>query len=175
MNIIWNAIEENREVKVLLTYNMYLGTKKLYVDNTLILKLKGFHKNGNITFKHKDKEYSIQLIPEGYGYIGLLVTPQGDKISSEVNTKRKNKTSLWIMPFVIINMSIPIVSIEAFTPWVIGIAASYITAKVSQGEYLSVKKKVFISVVISVLAWIMYYIFYLTARKQSGSTGFLPF
>ena len=175
MNIVWNVIEEDREVKIMLTYNMYLGTKKLYVDNALILKLKGFNRNKNITFNHNDKEYSIELLPEGYEYTGFLVTPQGDKIPSEVNDKRKKKTSLWIIPFVIINMSIPIVSIEAFTPWIIGIVASYITAKVSQGEYLSVKKKVGISVAISILAWVMYYMFYSIAKNKSASSGFLPF
>ena len=175
MDIMWNIIEENTEVKVLLAYNVYLGTKKLYVDNTLISKFKGFHKNKNMAFKHKDKDYSIQLFEEGYGYEGFLVTPKGEKISSEANVKIKNKTSLWIIPFVIINMSIPIVSIEAATPWIIGIVTSYATAKVSQGEYLSVKQKVTISVVISILAWVMYYIFYSIAKKYSESTGFLPF
>ena len=175
MNIVWNIIEENREVKVLLVYNMYLGTKKLYVDNTLILKLKGLNKNSYINFKYNDKDYNIHLLPEDYGYTGILVIPDGDKISSNINAKRNNKTSLWIIPFVIINMSIPIVSIEAFTPWVIGIVASYITAKVSQGEYLSLKSKALIYIVISILAWIMCYMFYLVAKKQSASKGFLPF
>ena len=175
MNVVWNVTEENKEVKVLLAYNVYLGTKKLYIDNTLILKLKSFHKKNNIDFKHNDKQYGIKLLPQGYDYTGFLVTPEGDKISPEVNYTIKNKTSLWIIPFVIINMSIPIISIEAFTPWVIGILASYITAKVSQGEYLSVKKKTSIYVVISILAWIMYYMFYLIAKKNSASSGFLPF
>jgi len=174
MNIVWDIIEENKEVKVMLVYSMYLRTKKVYVDNTLILKLKGFNKK-ELSFTYKDEKYRIELVPEGFSYTGFLVTPEGDKISSTVNTKIKKKTSLWIIPFVIINMSIPIVAIEAGIPWVIGIGASYITAKVSQGEYLSVKKKVLISVVISGIAWLMYYAFYLTARNNSLSKGFFPF
>jgi hypothetical protein len=175
MNITWNVIEEDRNVKVRLAYNVYLGIKKIYVNNAEVLKLRGFHKSSNIAFKHSNKEYSIQLIPEGYDYTGFLVTPEGDKVACEADTKIKKKTAVWILPFVIINMIIPIISIEAFTPWLIGIVASYITAKVSQGDYLSTKMKVLISAVISTLAWIMCYMFYLMASKQSSSNGFLPF
>jgi len=174
MNIVWNVIEESKEVKILLVYNVYLGTKKIFVDNSLVLKLKRFHKNV-FAFKCNDKEYSIQLGPEGFGYGGFLVTSEGDKISSTVEAKRKKKTALWIIPFVIVNMSIPIVSIEALTPWIIGIVTSYITAKVSQAENLSVKKKVAISVLISIFAWFLYYRFYLIANQYSLSKGFLPF
>lgn len=175
MNIGWNVIEENRQVKVRLVYNMYLGTKRLYVDNAKILKSKVLYKKGKITFKYNDKDYSIRLIPENFGYTGVLVTPLGAEISCEVEAKRKKKASLWIIPFTIINMSIPIISIEAFTPWIIGIGTSYFATKICQEEHVSVKMKVGLSAVISILAWIMYYMFYLTAKVKSGSTGFLPF
>ena len=174
MNIVWNVIEENKEFKISLVYNMYIGTKKLFVDDVETLKVKGFRRN-KIAFKHNDKDYNIQLVPEGYGYTGLLTTPEGEKIASTVSSRRKNKTALWIIPFVIINMSIPIVSIEALTPWIIGIVTSFITAKVSQGENLSLRSKLLISIIISIIAWFLYYEFYLIAREYSVSKELLPF
>jgi hypothetical protein len=175
MNIKWSMPQDNSIVQVELIYNVYTGRKKLYIAGKEILSLRKIIPNTKISFSYKNKEYKLQLIPEGYGYTGNIITPEGDEVYPDAKNKVLYKIPLWILPFVIINMAIPIISVEAFTPWIIGISSSYITARFARRPELSSKIKTLISFTISTLAWTSYYMFYLFAKKSGISGGFISF
>lgn len=175
MNIQWTILQANKTIQVMLVYNIYTGSKKLNVDGKEILSFRKIRFNNEIKFNYNNKEYRLQLIPEGYGYTGYVIPPDGEKIYPEVNNKPYTRTPLWIIPFVLFNMAIPIVSVEAFTPWLIGISSSYMTSKLAQKSGLNLKVKVAASFAISLLAWVLYYIFYLLIKKYGMSGGFISF
>lgn len=173
MSIQWIIQEHDKLIHVKFTYNVYWGSKKLYIDEKEILSIKKLNFNDEISFTHSDKEYKLHLVPDGYGYTGYLVTMDGEEIHPETSNKVYNKTPLWILPFVIVNMTIPIISVEAFTPWLIGILGSYITAKFAQRPTVKTKLKAAASLAISLLAWTAYYVFYLKIKKLGINGGFV--
>lgn len=175
MNIKWTILQNDRLIQVKLIYNVYVGSKKLYVDDKEILSLRKMNLIGEIGFRCSDKEYKIQLAPEGYGYTGYIITPDGEKIYPEVKAKASYKTPLWILPFVIVNMAIPIISVEAFTPWFLGIVSSYLSARVAQSPVLNSKMKPVALLAISLSSWAAYYMFYLIAKKSGIHGGFISF
>ena len=177
MNMIWNINQEGKEVVVRLEYNVYLGIKKLFVDSVEVLNIKSFKRNKDISFKYNEEDYKIQLVSDDYDYKGYLITPEGEKLLSESEVKVYTKTPLWIIPFVIIDMIIPIIATEALFTWLVGIIASIFTAKVSKNSKISYKKKVIICVCISILAWLLYYIFYILLKKwdlMASNDSFFP-
>lgn len=175
MNIIWNLQHDNNCEQVKLVYNIYIRSKTLYVNDKKILSSIKLNSDNEFSFTLNSMEYKIHLTPEDYGYTGWLITPEGKKIYPETKNRVYYKTPLWIIPFVIINMFIPVISVEALTPWVIGILSSYVCANFAKKPKLNIKTKVLISSVISILAWCSYYIFYLSVKRYGMNGGFLPF
>lgn len=157
-----------KDVEVTLIYSVYLRRKKLYINGKEAILDKA------LKFKLNGDEFLIELYPEGFGYRGELVSDSCGRISSEVITKVKNKTPLLVIPFVIINFLVPIVSVEALTPWIIATIASYLTVKIGQNKELSVVKKLCIFTSISIIVWFLYYIYYGIVKPVGFKGGFLP-
>ncbi len=175
MDILWNLTEEDKKVEVRLVYNVYLGIKKLYIDSKEILCVKSFRRNKDIDFEYNEKVYKLQILNDGYNYKGYLVTPEGEKLPSEVKTKEKTKTPLWIIPFILINISMPILATETLTFWIIGIGASYGATKVSQKSKLQLWKRIMICILISIATWLLYAIlFKAISGVLASNDGFFP-
>lgn len=175
MKLIWNFFEEDKRLEAVFLYNVYIEKKELYIDNDKVLLVKRNDSSNEFSFIYNGKEYGLELILDGHGYSGYVITPEGEKVPPKVESKVLNKNPLWIIPFVIVNMIIPVISVEAVTPWIIGILASYITAEISQKQGLNTKVKIAIALIISIFAWAGSYVYYLMARSIGLNGGFLPF
>lgn len=174
MKLKWNLVTDKGIDEITLIYDMFLGTKKLLLNNKLILSLKKDW-NRNLEFSIGNNGYSLELTPQGYEYDGFLITPEGNKIGKIIEKKNDYKAPWWIFIFIIIDMSIPIISVEALRPWIIGISASYINKKICERPDLSSKCKLTVSIIISILAWLIYHIFYLKVKNFGFNGGFIPF
>ncbi|MDP4145134.1 MAG: hypothetical protein Q8936_11750 [Bacillota bacterium] len=175
MQLVWNLCQGNKEVKVVLIYNTYIRKKDLYINNDKVSYVKKKGSKNEFSFKYLNSEYVVELNPEGYGYSAYLTTQDGARIPNESEIKTYNGTPLWILPFVLINISIPVLSVEAVFPWLISLISSYMTAKISQRKNISLKLRIAASVVISILAWIIYYANYIESKSIGIKGGFLPF
>lgn len=158
-----------KDVEVTLIYNVYLRRKKLYINGKEAILDKA------LKFKLNGDEFLIELYPSGFGYRGEIISDSCGRISSEIIKKVKNKTPLWVIPFVIINFSIPIVSVEALTPWIIATLSSYLTVKIGQNKELNTVKKFCVFTLISIIAWVLYYVYYVMVKHVGFKGGFLPF
>lgn len=175
MKLIWNFFEEAKRLEAVLLYNVYIERKELYIDNEKVLLIKRNNSSNDFSFIYNDKEYGLELIPDGHGYSGYVITPEGEKVPPKMENKILNKTPLWMIPFVIVNIIIPVISVEAVTPWIIGILASYITAEIAQKQGLNTKVKVAIALIISIFAWVVSYVYYLMVSSIGLNGGFIPF
>lgn len=174
MKIEWDICND-KKINVLLDYNSYIFTKKLYINGDKILEQKGKKYSNMTEFYFESKKYILELEPQNYDYVGYLITPQGERIPSKRECIVKDKIPLWIIPFIVLNMAIPIISVEAFTPWIIGIAASYITAKVAGNKSFSKIKRVASCGIVLCAAWLIYFLYYLSIKGFGFLGGFIPF
>lgn len=174
MEIEWNICND-KIVNILLKYNLYLRTKKLYVNGEKILEQKGRDSKDRIEFPIGDKKYILELEPEDYEYTGYIITPSGERVPSKKESIVKKKTPLWIIPFAVFIMMIPIISVETLTTWIIGILFSYMTAVVARQHSISNMKKAAFCAIISCIAWLVYFIYYLMIKNNGFWGGFIPF
>lgn len=174
MKLRWNIVENSSTDEITLIYDMFLGTKKLFLNNKKVLSLK---KDWNrvVKFQSGSKDYKLELIPQGYEYDGVLITPEGNRIQQTVEKRVIYKAPWWLILFIIIDMIIPIISVEALRPWIIGILASYIDKRICERPDRSNKYKIIISIIISAAAWLTYFIFYLMVKNYGFNGGFIPF
>lgn len=174
MKLKWNVAKDTGEDEITLVYDMFLGTKKLMINNKKIYSLKRDW-NKEIKFRLGSDVYRIELIPQGYEYEGFLISPEGNKINNIPEQRIEYKTPWWLILFIIIDMAIPVLSVEALRPWIIGIIASYADKKICGRPDIRNRDKLIISIIISVIAWLAYHIFYFKVKNSGMNGGFLPF
>jgi hypothetical protein len=174
MKLTWRLNKHGQELEVMLSYNMYIGSKVLHINGKEILSVKRPSINKAINFQYNNKEYKLELASEGFGYTGKLITPEGEVISPERVKVKRDAVPVWIIPFVVMDMVIPVISVESLTPWLIAVLSSFATAKVAQNSKINLYKKLSISMLITVCAWAAYFMFYLIIRNSGIHGGFLP-
>ena len=173
MNILWNIKEDEKNIRVRLYYNIFTGIKNIFVNDEKVLACFDPVGRKKLSFSLSEKEYTVKLIPEGYGYKGELFIGE-QRITAVEENKTFINTPLWVIPFALINMSIPILSVEAFTTWLIGFVATYATAKLAEQKHIDIRTRIAISFAISAGAWFLYYGFYSSVKSKAPS-NFLPF
>ena len=173
MNILWNINEDEKNIRIRLHYNIYTGIKSIFVNDEKVSTCFDFFGRKKLSFFISEKEYTIKLTPEGYGYKGELLNGQ-ESIAAFVENKEKLIIPLWVIPFAIINMSITILSVEAVTTWLIGGVATFATAELAKRKRINLAIRIILAFTISALAWLMYYKFY-TSVSSKAPSDFLPF
>lgn len=156
----WNIYEKDKDIEIKFDYNVFLKRKRLYIDDK---EEQIENKDVNISilsFRIGEEDYRIELTPDNYGYSGQLVTPGGGRLVPGNVKKAGNLTiPLWVLPFIIASMLIPIVSVEAVTPWLIGIISSYFIIRIENRSSSVKKTRIKFFITITVAAWAAFLIF----------------
>lgn len=175
MKLEWTISQGNKKVKLKFLYDIYLGRKKLYIGGKKVITSKLKNWNTEFNFIFNSEEYTIKLVQDGYNYEGYLLTSKGERVPSKTQNETSYIIYLWTIPFLILNMLIPIISVEALRPWVIGLISSYVIVMYSNTTKHTTFYKICVAFGISILAWLSYYIFYICVRRYGFLGGFIPF
>lgn len=175
MKAVWKLDLNNKLTEITFIYNTLIGYKKIFVDDKCVVNRKVPKKEKFLEFNHDGLNLKIELIPEDFGYVPFLITDKGERFDALKEEKTFKDTPRWVWIFILINYSVPVISVEALTPWVVATLGSFFSVKIAQNTKLSFWMRILTCIVINLIVYGAYYMYYLKVKHLGFDGGFIPF
>lgn len=175
MKSVWKLDLNNKLTEITFVYNTFTGCKKIFVDDKIVGHFKKPNKKKLLEFVYDGLNLKIELIPEDFGYMPILVTDKNERYEALKEEKPFKDTPRWVWIFILINYSVPVLSVEALTPWVLATIGSFFSVKITQNTKLSIFMRLLTCIVINLIVYVAYYFYYLKVKHLGFDGGFIPF
>ncbi|MHC1681714.1 MAG: hypothetical protein AB6733_01980 [Clostridiaceae bacterium] len=175
MKAVWKLDINNKLTEITFVYNTFLGFKKIFVDDKQVLNITKPKREKYLEFVHDKMLFKIELTAEDFAYKPVLITEKNVRYEVVEEEQVIKETPRWVWLFILINYSVPVISVEALSPWVMATIASFLSVKVTQNSKISIVSRIIFCIIINMLLYGAYYLYYLSVKSKGFDGGFIPF
>ena len=162
--VCWEFRHEDNKHVIKLKHNVFVGISSIYFDGKKALTKRTFLGDEiRLSFKLEGQECVLSIEPKGLNYdYGLEINGEAIPMMAE---EEKESIEWWTWIFVILCGVIPIIFIESLILMAIGIGGAIKCITIARKRGIEKKKKFFLCIKTTFLAWIYLGIFYFIVNK----------